>query len=141
VSSALKRSGASDLTLALVKDAHRSSTKSVYASHWQRWSQWCAAKGVDPLASSDVQLANHLTFLSSSLGLSPSALRVRRAAVRTTLRQLGSYALSVAPVVSDVIKGAALRAARAPVRVPAWDLFLVLSFLRGPPFEPLSEAS
>jgi hypothetical protein len=96
---------------------------------------------VDPLAPLDVQLANHLAFLSDSLNLSPSALRVRRAAVRTTLRQLGSSALTFTPIVSDVIKGAALRAARSPTRVPAWDLFLVLAFLRGPPFEPLETAS
>jgi hypothetical protein len=44
-------------------------------------------------------------------------------------------------VVADVIKGAALRSARAPNRVPAWDLFLVLSFLREPPFEPLASSS
>jgi hypothetical protein len=61
--------------------------------------------------------------------------------VRTTLRQLGSSALASAPIVADVIKGAALRVARAPVRVPAWDLFLVLNFLRGQPFEPLESAA
>jgi hypothetical protein len=95
---------------------------------------------VNPLSPSDVELANHLAFLASSLLLSPAALRVRRAAIRTTLRQLDSRALSVAPISSDV-KGAALRSARAPVRVPACDLFLVLAFLRGPPFEPLESAS
>ena len=54
---------------------------------------------------------------------------------------MGSSALSFTPVVTDVIRGAALRAARSPVRVPAWDLFLVLAFLREPPFEPIESAS
>lgn len=44
-------------------------------------------------------------------------------------------------VVSDVIRGAALSVARSPRRFPAWDLMLVLEYLRGPPFEPLETAS
>jgi hypothetical protein len=93
------------------------------------------------VSTSDVELANHWAFLASYLHLSPAALRVGGAVIRATLRQLGSRALSVAPISSDVVKRAALRSARAPVRVPAWDLFLVLAFLGGPPFEPLESAS
>lgn len=141
VSRSLRRSGASTATLSLLQDAHRSSTRSVYESHWRRWVQWCSDQNLDPFSPSEIQLANHLAFMSSSLHLSPAALRVRRAAVRTTRRQLGLTALPCSSVVADVIKGAALRAARAPVRVPAWDLFLVLAFLRQAPFEPLESAS
>jgi hypothetical protein len=141
IARSLQRSGASAATLSLLQDAHRSSTRSVYESHWRCWVQWCSDQGLDPFSPSEIQLANHLAFMSSSLHLSPSALRVRRAAIRTTRRQLGLPALSCSSVVADVIKGAALRAARSPVRVPSWDLFLVLSFLRQAPFEPLDAAS
>ena len=141
VHGSLRRSGASPEALSLLLVAHRVSTRSVYAAHWRRWAQWCFRHRVDPCAPSEVDIANHLAFLSSSLSLSPSSLRVRRSAIRTTLSQLGFSPMGSSRVVADVIRGAALRYARAPRRVPSWDLFLVLAYLRGPPFEPLVSAS
>ena len=141
VRSGLRSLGSSQEVLDLVQSAHRSSTASVYDSHWRNWCFWCVRKRLDPLHPSPVVLANHLAFMSNTLKLSPSCLRVRRAAVCRTLSQAGLAISGDMSVVSDVIKGAALRSARAPRRFPAWDLFKVLEFLRGPPFEPLKEAS
>jgi hypothetical protein len=136
----LRTSGLSEGSITLIRDAHRASTRVVYDAHWKRWSDWCADKGVDPVAPSAVDLANHLTFLANELGLSVSSLRVRRSAVCRTLRMLGVSGLSVSPYVTDVLKGVAQRQARTPVRVPAWDLSLVLEFLRSSRFEPLASA-
>lgn len=138
---AMRGSGASRDALSLLEEAHRPSTKGVYASHWRRWVSWCHSHAVDPCAPSEVDIANHLAKLATSLGLSASSLRVRRASIRTTLAQLGFVPRGSARVVSDVIKGAALKQARCPRRVPAWDLFLVLAYLRGSPFEPLRYCS
>ena len=67
-------------------------------------------------------------------------MRVRRAAIQTTLRQLGSCTTEDSLVVSNVIRGVALQNARSPRRVPMWDLRLVLDFLQSSQFEPLHKA-
>lgn len=99
-------------------------------------------KKVDPCRPSSVELANHLSDLSITHKLSAAALKVRRAAICTTIRQMGLPLVPLTSIVSDVIKGSALRQAKQKVPVPAWDLFLVLAFLRSSSsFEPLEIAS
>ena len=93
-----------------------------------------------PLAPTEADLANHLAKLASE-GRSAAMLCVRRSAVRKTIRQVGGVAPPVDGLVADVVRGHRLRLARTPRRVPAWDLFMVLAFLRGHPFEPLRRAS
>ncbi|XP_070197976.1 uncharacterized protein [Littorina saxatilis] len=139
VRDSLKRSGASSLTLDLVARSHRASTSSVYASHWKAWTAWCSARGVSSVAPRSIQVANHLSFMSSQ-GASVSSLRVRRSAISATLKQIGR-SVRVGGVIAAVIKGAALKEAKARLPAPKWDLFLILEFLRSADFEPLSEAS
>ncbi|XP_070183079.1 uncharacterized protein [Littorina saxatilis] len=139
VRDSLKRSGASSLTLDLVARSHRASTSSVYASHWKAWTAWCSARGVSSVAPRSIQVANHLSFMSSQ-GASVSSLRVRRSAISATLQQIGR-SVRVGGVIAAVIKGAALKEAKARLPAPKWDLFLILEFLRSADFEPLSEAS
>ena len=44
-------------------------------------------------------------------------------------------------VLRDLLRSFRLEHPLSSCRVPSWDLSLVLSFLRGPPFEPLSSCS
>jgi hypothetical protein len=88
-----------------------------------------------------IDFANHLAELASVHGLSASVLRVRRAAVNTTLRQLGHDPLPSSTVIGDVVRGAASHLATNKPSTPQWDLFLVLAYLRDGPFEPLEETS
>ena len=125
----MKAAGASGQTRSLVRDAHRASTRSVYASHWKAWYNWCVARSVEPTRPSHVQLANHLSEAALDGGLSASALRVRRSAVLTTCRQVRPEREIALHLSSDVIRAVALRRARTRTRVPAWDLRLVLEFL------------
>ena len=141
VAKGLRDSGASALTRSLVRDAHRSSTKSVYASHWRAWVQWCARNSVDCLRPSAVDLANHLACHSVNKCASAAALRVRRSAVLTTLRQRAPGWDIPLSVSSDVIRGTALRRAGQRKRTPDWDLRVVLDFLVSSEFEPLTEVS
>ena len=61
-----------------------------------------------------------------------------RAAICTTLRQLGGPSFQEDLLIRDTLKGSAILEARSPRRVPAWDLNLVLTFLKGAQFEPLN---
>ena len=137
----LRSLGASSDTIQWVSEARRKSTSSVYDSHWRYWVLWCRQNRVDPLSPTSTDLANHLSYLASKFKRSASALKVRRAAVSSTLAQFGHSVSGDLTIAKDVIKAASLKQARTPQRVPRWDLFLVLEFLRGPQFEPLSSAS
>jgi hypothetical protein len=89
---------------------------------------------------SEADLANHLAYLAVDLSLSASTVRVRRSAIASTLAQMGVRGVGGSAWVADVIRGVSQREARVPRRVPAWDLGVVLSFLQGSRFEPLSSA-
>lgn len=43
-------------------------------------------------------------------------------------------------LISDVVRGISASRVAEPRRIPRWDLFLVLDYLRSAPFEPLSNA-
>lgn len=88
-----------------------------------------------------MQLANYLARLSSEKNLAAPSVKVHRAAVCTTIRQLGGPSFSDDPLIKDLIRGAALQDASSPRRVPSWDLFLVLASLRSTPFEPIKQCS
>ena len=120
--------------------AHRKGTHAVYASHWSRWVRWCDSKGLSHTYPSSVDLANFLASLQAS-GKSTSTIRVHRAAICTTLRQLGCPFFAEDAIIRDTLRGAAIIEARAPRRCPSWDLFVVLEALKQAPFEPLLNAN
>ncbi|XP_076459331.1 uncharacterized protein LOC143292702 [Babylonia areolata] len=87
-----------------------------------------------------MDLANFLAFLSSSKGLSASTVCVHCAAISSTLRQLGGPSFSDDPLLRALVRGASLSHACKSLRIPLWDLFLVLQYLRKAPFEHLAIA-
>ena len=132
----LRALGASNKVIELVALAHRPGTQSVYSYHWERWLKWCEDQAISPLSPSNMDLANFLGVLASE-GKATATIRVYRSAICTTLRQLGGPVFQDDYLIRDTLKGSALLEARSPRRAPAWDLNLVLSFLKGPQFEPL----
>ena len=137
VRESLSMRGASDDVIELVEHAHRPGTKKVYKARWISWCAWCKKNGVTVNSPSHVDLANYLAYLSKVRRLSASAVKGHRAAISTTLRQMGLPSFSDDPLLKDVVKGVALKEARCPKRFPAWDVFLVLQCLRLSPFEPI----
>ena len=118
----------------LVEHAHRPGTKQLYKSRWAAWCKWCVVNKVDPSAPQEIELANYLASLSH---LSASAVKGHRAAISTTLKQMGRPSFSDDPLLKDVVQGKSLKEARSPKRFPAWDIFPVLKALRLHPFEPI----
>ena len=139
VRSGLRTSGASEDVINLVSDAHRSGTKKVYDKCWESWTSWCRSNKINPVSPPKMKIANFLAYLGNTLKLSTSSVKVHRAAICSSLRQLGHTSYSEVPLLRDVIRSLALKNPRIPRRVPAWDLFLVLASLREPPFEPLEK--
>ena len=140
VRDSLSSLGTSPSVLHLVEHAHCPGTQGVYSVHWDGWVRWCADHSVPPHNPSSCDLANFLAFLSCVKGLSASSVKVHRSAVCTTIRQMGGPTVSDDPL-QDLVRGAALAETKSPRRIPSWDLFLVLSALYLPPYEPLKRSS
>ena len=125
----------------LIAGSHRKGTQTAYQSHWASWLDWCHINSINPHGPSSIDIANFLGFLLNEKGLSPSSLSAHRAAISSTIRQMGGQSHSDSALLRDVIRGANLAAPRSAKRAPAWDLFLVLASLRKPPYEPIRAAS
>ena len=139
VRDSLSSLGASSSVLHLVEHAHHPGTQGMYTAPCDVWVKWCADHSVPPHNPSSCDLANFLAFLSCDKGLSASSVKVYRSAVCTTIRQMGGPTFSGDPLLRDLVRGAALAEAKSPRRTPSWDLFLVLSALRLPPYVPLKQ--
>ena len=137
VREALSALGASTNTQEMVLLQHRAGTSNVYTSAWGKWSLWCGSNEVNPHNPLPVQFANYLSYLFKVRKLSASTVKVHRAAISSTMRQLGGPSFSEEPLLSAVVRSAILQEAKGTRRAPAWDLFLVLKDLRSHPYEPL----
>jgi uncharacterized membrane protein len=56
-----------------------------------------------------------------------------RSAICTTIRQSGGPDLSVNPILRELVNSLKQNAPNATLKVPKWDVFLVLEALKGPP--------
>ncbi len=119
--------------------ARASSTRLLYANRWKLFSVWCGSQNVDPEHCSVPVLLKYLQTLLDK-GLSASTIKLYVAAISARHafvdgRSVGSHAL-----VGRFLKGALRLRPPHTVRVPSWDLPVVLEALCSPPFEPLEHA-
>ena len=137
VRSSLSSLGASRDTQEMVLLQHRSGTSNVYTSAWDKWSEWCVSNSVNPCNPLPIQFANYLSHLFKVRNLAALTVKVHRAAISSTMRQIGGPSFADEPLLNAVVKSAALQEAKSARRAPAWDLFLVLKALRSDPYEPI----
>ena len=120
--------------------AKRPSTRVVYDTRWQAFSDWCLEKQVEPTSCS---LPVVLDFLQSLVrrGRAVNTVRgyVSALSSRHALVQVGRdlVPLGSAPPVRTWLRGLSKQHPPPTVRVPAWELEVVLSALSSPPFFPL----
>ena len=137
----MRRRGLSKDAVKLANAAHRASTIKVYNHHWNDWEKWCLDQEIDSHSPETQDIANYLAHLESDRALAAATIRARRAAISTTLTMLGSDNVTCHPIINSVLQGIALKQARQPRRTPYWDLNVILSALRKPPYEPLRDSA
>ena len=111
-----------------------------YQAKWAIYRAWCARHGHSVSRPTILKVASFLLYLCRTLTLSYSSIASYRSMLsvvfRFVLPELSSHF-----VLCDLLRSFCLERPLSSSRVPPWDLSLVLSFLRGPPFEPLSSCS
>ena len=120
--------------------ARRPSSRAVYLLCWSVYWSWCYSHGHSVSRPSLAKVADFLSWLRSTRGLSVSAIRGYRLMLSAVFR-FHLPSLSSDPVLRDLLWSFKLSSAERVFRPPAWDLSRVLRFLNSSHFEPLSQAS
>ena len=114
----------------------RASTRVNYQAKWSIFRARCHRLGHSVSRPTLPKIASFLLYLRRSLSLSYSCIAsycsMLSSVFRFVLPDLASHF-----VLRDLLRSFRLERPLSSSRVPPWDLSLVLSFLRGAPFEPL----
>ena len=121
-----------------ITSARAPSTRNLYALKWNLFVEWCSSQPEreDPRSCS---VRTVLSFLQEGLErrLSPSTLKVYVAAIAAHHYAVDGESLGKHDLIVRFLRGARRLNPPRPPSVPSWDLTLVLTSLRGRPFEPL----
>ena len=115
------------------------STRLNYQAKWAVSRVWCHRHGHSVSRPSVFKVADFLLYLCCSLSLAYSSIASYRSMLSVVFRFILPE-LSSHFVLHDLLRSFRLERPLPSSRVPPWDL-LVLRFLSGPPFEPLSSCS
>ena len=120
--------------------SRRSSTRRNYQSKWLTYRTLCHRHGRSVSSPTIPKIADFLLYLRRSLGLSYSSIASYSSMLSASFRFL-LPGISSHPVLHDLLRSYRIERPLPSSRVPPWDLSLVLSHLRGAPFEPLVSCS
>ena len=118
----------------------RSSTRVNDQAKWSVYRARFSCHGHSVSRPTVQKIASFLLYLRRSLSLSYSSIASCRSMLSIVFRFI-LHELSSHFVLRDLLRSFHLERPLPSSRVPPWDLSLVLSFLRGPPFKPLSSCS
>ena len=141
VEQSLSTQGFSRAAAAVIARPQRASTLATYEHKWQKFSDWCNGRKINPLNINESQLADFLLHLFTIKKFAPRSIAVYRTAISATIKNLGGEDFGHNSRLSAMIKHFMVE--RPPTRklVPQWSLSLVLRALREPPFEPMDSIS
>jgi hypothetical protein len=111
----------------------------VYDAKWSIFVNWCVGREIDPIKVSVQQLADLFVHLFEDKVLLPSTIKGYRSSITRTLTISGGTDFSNKEFFSLLIRNFDLERPKQKRLVPQWDLGLVLSALKLPPFEPATE--
>ena len=133
----LRSSGASRSTSKFVGKGLKEGSNEAYQVAWKKWCFWLKDKkdergrSYSPYRPPPMLLANFLSFLRDVKGLAPSYIKVIRSAINSSISQMG-VKIPESPCLTSLMKGIENDdiTQRRNRRIPAWDVFLVLAYLR-----------
>lgn len=117
----------------------RESSDNVYQAKWTQFRSWCRREGVSSSSTSIAQMADFLLFLHREKKLAVPTIKGYRAMLASVFRHRG-LEVSLSQDLSDLIRSfnTSKRDQKRPV---AWNLDVVLRWLRSQSFEPMANIS
>ena len=137
----LRAKGYSECAAKAISNAHRKSTRGLYDDKWTSFEKFCEGKLWDPLQVTPQQVADYMMYLREERHLKGGTISTYLAALNSVLAVKTGTRFSKVPELISMLKAFKLQDQKVKFRPPAWDLNVVLKYLRGPPFEPLASAS
>ena len=119
-------------------NARAPSTRALYANRWRLFCNWCESQHVDPITCSVPILLHYVNTLMDK-GLTASTMKVSIYAISARHVPVDGRSVGSHPLVSRYLRGVLRLHPPHAVRVPSWDLPLVLEALCAPPFEPMEQ--
>ena len=114
----------------------RSSTSRLYQSRWQIFCGWCRGRGVAPVNATVPVVVDFLIHLRHDKGLSVSVVKGYSSALNSVLALKGRD-LALSRKIMMLLRSFSRSVDPVELRLPAWDVALVLQSLTGVPYEPL----
>ena len=121
----LEQGGYSPRVVAHLQRARAGTTNDNYESKWKLFAGFAQGK-FDPHAATPSQLAEFLTYLFDTRGVSPGTIKGYRAAIGHVLRLASGYDPGEDDIIRILMKSFDRQKPATISRVPTWDLPLVL---------------
>ena len=114
----------------------RESTACLYQSQWLSFCGWCCGRGDTPFDATIPLIVDFLIHLRKDKGFSLSALKGYRSTINSVLALKG-VDLATPRKLSMLFRSFSKSCSPTDLRLPAWDVALVLQSLTCPPYDPL----
>ena len=124
--------GYSDETLLQLSRSRLASSNATYESRWRLFAAFCAERRLDPFQASPATISNFLTHVASSRGASVSTLAGYRSAIGHVVRLVTGFDPGSDALLSQLMKSFRRTQPVSAMRIPEWDLTLVLDTLLSP---------
>ena len=136
-----REEGFSGRVASLIAAGRRDSTLNAYSKRLGPYYRWCETRGISPTKAPVTEVAEFLTDRFES-GLESSTVRNYKSAILAIHRGFeDGSTIDDDGSIRHLLNG--MFNSRPPARkeVPTWDLNTVLEYLKGPPFEPMVDAT
>ena len=125
----LRELGYDNETLRQLSRSRLASSNATYESRWRLFESYCDARHIDPFHASPATISNFLTHLASSRGASVSTLAGYRTAIGHVVRLVTGFDPGCDALLSQLMKSFRRTQPVSAMRVPEWDVTLVLNTL------------
>ena len=123
-----------------IYESRKPSTNTLYQKRWATFVNWCRSKKLSASRPSINSICEFFIFLFEVKGLVVNTIRCYRSTLHSVLRHTG-LRINRDEDISDVIRALKLRSPVSNPRTVHWNLDVLLNFLCGERFEPLSQCS
>ena len=135
----LKAKGIKDVTINIILDSWRNSTKKQYSTYLNKWITFCGQNSANPCSANVTVVLDFLTELFQNQKLKYSALNTARSAISSFLSIVGHTKIGEHPLVIRFMKGVFTRRPSLPRYTETWDPDTLLQYLKT--LSPVKELS